>query len=62
MCIIALREGKSGYEDQNAVECYIQKEIGILIYRAKTSEEFKTPVNSLDSSFKEEIFDDQTPF
>lgn len=61
-CIIALRAGRHGYEDQNVVDCYIQKEIGILIRRAETSESFNTSPNSSEPSFANEDFDDQIPF
>ena len=64
MCIIALRAGRGGYEDQNAVDCYIQKEIGILMHSVNKSTEKQDvqPLITSESSVVPENFDHEIPF
>ncbi len=63
MCIIALRAGRSGYEDQNAVDCYIQKEIGILLHNVGESNKWKPQLSIMPgTSLNPEDIDNEIPF
>lgn len=62
LCIIALRAGKDGYEDQNAVDCYIQKEIGMLLHDVNEANKYNTKPKLISETVSSRDFDDEVQF